>query len=90
MSLFAIEMVQKKSRTSEIMSSMLIQNQGLAIVTTNNTYALVPDILQRDLQIEPSEATIWSRLDAIGQISARLMIHIPLFRKWVMIMPKFG
>lgn len=45
---------------------MLIQNQGLAIVMENNNYASVAYILQRDLRIEPSEATIWSRLDEIG------------------------
>ena len=55
-----VRMVQTKLVTSEIMLSMLIQNQGLAIVTTNNTYASVADILQRDLWIEPGEATIWS------------------------------
>ena len=50
-----VRMVQTELTTSEITSSMLIQNKGLAIVTTNNTHASVADILQRDLQIEPGE-----------------------------------
>ena len=83
-------MVQTESAMSGITLGMLIQKQGLAIVTTNNTYASVAYILQRDLQIEPGEATIWSRLDEFGQITARLMIQRPLFGNWVMIMPEFG
>ena len=69
---------------------MLMQNQGLAIVTTNNTYASVVDILQRDLRIEPGEATIWSRLDELGRIIARMMIQRPVFENWVVITPEFG
>ena len=65
-------MVQIEVATVENTSSMI--NQGLAIVTGNNSYASVANILQRDLRIEPSEATIWSRLDELGQITARLMI----------------
>ena len=72
------------------MSDIIVQNQVLAIATTDNTYSLVGNILQRDLWIEPSEVSIWSRLDALGNISTRLMIHIPLFGNWVVIMPKFG
>lgn len=72
------------------MLGMLIQNQGLAIVTTNNTHESIADILQRDPRIEPSEATIWSQLDEFGQITTRLMIQRPLFGNWVMIMPEFG
>ena len=85
-----VGMVQTESTTWEITLGMIVQNQGLAIVTTNNTYASIADILQRDLQIEPGEATIWSRLDALGQISARLMIHRPLYGNWVMITLEFG
>ena len=69
---------------------MLIQNQVLSILIVNNTYASVADILQRDLQIELGEATIWSQLDEFGQITARLMIQRPLFGNWVMITPEFG
>lgn len=83
-------MVQIESTTLEIMSGMIVKNQGLAIVTTNNTYASVADILQRDLWIKPGEATIWSRLDELGQITARMMIQRPLFGNWVVIMPEFG
>ena len=85
-----VGMVQTESTMSEITSGMLIQNQGLAIVTTNNTYASVEDILQRDLWIEPGEATIWSRLDEFGQITARMMIQRQLFGNWVMITHEFG
>ena len=83
-----VGMVQLEATTLENTSSMI--NQGLAIVTTYNTYASVADILQRDLQIEPGEATIWSRLDELGQIISRLMIQRPLFGNWVVMMPKFG
>ena len=58
---FVVEMVQIKVVMVENMSSMI--NQGLAIVVGNNSYASVVDILQRDLQIDLGEATIWSRLD---------------------------
>ena len=75
---------------SEITSGMLVQNQGLAIVMTNNTYVVVADILHRDLRIEPGEATVWSQLDEFGQITARMMIQRPLFGNWVVIMPEFG
>ena len=61
-----VRMVQIEGAMLESMSSMLIQNQGLAIVTTNNTYALVAYILQRDLRIRPGEGTIWSPLDELG------------------------
>ena len=44
---FVAEMVQTKVVTLENTSNMI--NQGLAIVTGNNSYALVVDILQRDL-----------------------------------------
>ena len=87
---YAIRMVLTKSTMSEITLSMLIQNRGLAIVMENNTYASIADILQRDLRIEPSEATIWSRLDEFGQITTRLMIQGPLFGNWFMITPEFG
>jgi hypothetical protein len=59
-----VEMVQIEVETLENTSSMI--NQGLAIVVGNNSYALVADILQRDLRIEPVEATIWSQLDELG------------------------
>ena len=65
-------------------------NQGLAIVVSNNSYASVVDILQRDLRIEPSEASIWSRLDELGRITTRLMIQRPVFGNWVVITPEFG
>ena len=72
-----VEMVQTEVVTLENMSNMI--NQGLAIVVANNSYASVADILQRDLRIEPGEATIWSRLDKLGGITARLMIQRPIF-----------
>ena len=53
-----VDMVQTKVATLENMSSMI--NQGLAIVAGNNSYASVAYILQRDLRIEPGEASIWS------------------------------
>ena len=59
-----VKMVQTEVVTLENMSGMM--NQGLAIVAENNSYASVADILQRDLQIEPGEASIWSRLDELG------------------------
>ena len=40
-----VGMVQIESMMLEITSGMLIQNQGLAIVIENNTYASVADIL---------------------------------------------
>ena len=83
-----VEMVQIEVSTVENTSSMI--NQGLAIVTGNNSYASVADILQRDLRIEPGEATIWSRLDELGQIMARLMIQRLVFGNLVVIMPEFG
>ena len=81
-------MVQTEVATLENTSSMI--NQGLAIVVGNNSYASVEDILQRDLRIEPGEASIWSRLDELGRIMARLMIQRLVFGNWVVIMPKFG
>lgn len=72
------------------MSDIIVQNQELAIPKVDNAYSSVGDILQRDIWIEPSEASIWSRLDALGQISARLMIHRPLYGNWVMITLEFG
>ena len=42
-----VEMVQTEVATLENTSNMI--NQGLAIVMTNNSYASVADILQRDL-----------------------------------------
>ena len=65
-------------------------NQGLAIVAGNNSYASVVDILQRDLRIESGEASIWSRLDELGRITAKLMIQRPIFGNWVVITPEFG
>ena len=57
--------------TSKILSNILLKNQELSIATiTNpmNTYTLVGNILQRDLQIRPGEAFIWSRLDALVKL----------------------
>lgn len=65
-------------------------NQGLAIVAGNNSYALVADILQSDLRIELGEASIWSQLDELGQITARLRIQRLVFGNWVVITPEFG
>ena len=59
-----VGMVQIEAATLENTSSMI--NQGLVIVAGNNSYASVADILQRDLRIEPSEATIWSCLNEMG------------------------
>jgi hypothetical protein len=83
-----VMMVQIEATTLENMSSMI--NEGIAIVMTNNTYASVVDILQRDLRIEHGEATIWNRLDELGRITARLMIQRLVFGNWVVIMPEFG
>ena len=51
-----VEMVQIEVVMLENTSNMI--NQGLAIVAENNSYASVADILQRDLRIEPGEASI--------------------------------
>ena len=48
-SLSVVKMVQIELVMSESTSSMLIQNQGLAVVMANNTNASVAYILQRDL-----------------------------------------
>ena len=82
-----VRVVQIESMTSYILSDIIVQNQELAITTTDNAYLLVGNILQRDLQIKPGEASIWSRLDALGQIRTRMMIHKPLYGIWVMITP---
>ena len=47
----------------------------------------VPQTLERDLHIQPSQASIWSRLDNQGQIKARLMIQRPLQGNWIVITP---
>ena len=52
-----VKIVQTEVVTLENTSNMI--NQGLEIVAENNSYASVVDILQRDLQIEPGEASIW-------------------------------
>ena len=85
-----VKVVEIEPTTLETMSKIIVQNQELAIATTTNTFSSVGDILQRDLWIELGEASIWSRLDALGQISARLMIQRPLFGNWVVITPEFG
>ena len=69
-----VGMVQIEVAMLENTLSMI--NQGLAIVTRNNSYALVGDILQRGLWIEPGEATMWSLLDELGWITARMMMSI--------------
>ena len=79
--------------TSEILLNIVLQNQELAIATTTNpmsSYSWSGSILQRDLQIKPGEASIWSWLDALGQISSTSMIHKPLYGNSVMITPEFG
>ena len=60
----AVGVVQIEAATLENTLSLI--NQGLEIITGNNSYASVADILQRDLRIEPGEATIWSQLDKLG------------------------
>ena len=85
-----VGVIQIETTVPEILSDILVQNQELAIATIDNAYSLVGSILQRDLQIEPGEASIWSQLDVFGQISARLMIHRPLYGNWVLITPEFG
>jgi hypothetical protein len=85
-----VGVVQIEMTTSEILSDILVQNQELAIATADNAYSSVGNILQIDLRIEPGEASIWSWLDVLGQISARLMIYRPLYGNWVIITPKFG
>ena len=73
--------------------NIVLQNQELEIATITNSmsaYSSVGIILQRDLQIKPGEASIWSQLDALGQISSKLMIHITLYGNWVVITPEFG
>ena len=88
-----IGVILTKMTTSEILSNILIQNQELEIATIANsmsTYSFVGSVLQRYLRIEPGEASIWSQLDVLGQISTKLMIHRPLYGNWVMITPEFG
>ena len=85
-----VGVVEIESTTSETMSEIIVQNQELTIATADNTFSSVGDILQRDLWIEPGEASIWSRLDELGHISARLMIQRPFFGNWVVITPEFG
>ena len=85
-----VKVVEIEPTTLETMSKIIVQNQELAIATTTNTFSSVGDILQRDLWIEPGEASIWSRLDELGHISARLMIQRPFFGNWVVITPEFG
>lgn len=55
-----VGVVQIESTTSEIMLDMIVKNQELAIAAADNAYSSVGNILQRDLWIEPGEATIWS------------------------------
>ena len=85
-----VGVVQIEMTTSKILSNILVQNQELEIAIVDNTYSSVGNILQRHLWIEPGEASIWSRLDALGQISARMMIHKPLYGNCVMITLEFG
>ena len=54
-----------------------------------NAYSLVGSILQRYLWIKHGEASIWSQLDGLGQISSRMMIQKLLYGNWVVITPKF-
>ena len=54
-----VGVIQIETTTSETLSNILVQNQELAIVIVDNTYSLVGSILQRDLQIEPGEVSIW-------------------------------
>ena len=72
------------------MSDIVVQNQELAIIIADNTYSSVGNIVQRELWIEPGEASIWNRLDALGHISAKFMIHRPLYGNWDMITHEFG
>ena len=55
-----VGVVQIETTTSKYLLDILVQNQELAIATTDNAYSSVGNILQRDLQIEPGEAFIWS------------------------------
>ena len=66
MILSAVGVVEIELATLETMLDIIVQNQELAIATTDNTYSSVGDILQRDRQIDPGEASIWSRLDTLG------------------------
>ena len=69
---------------------IIVQNQELAIVIAGCSYSSVGNILQRDIQIDHGEVSIWSWLDVLAQISARLMIHWPLYGNWVTITLEFG
>ena len=53
-----VGVVQIEMMTSKILLDIILQNQELAIITTNNAYSSVGNILQRDLWIEPGEASI--------------------------------
>ena len=55
-----VGVVQIEMTTSEILSDIIVQNQELAISTTNNTFLSVGDILQRDIWIKPGDVSIWS------------------------------
>ena len=59
-SLSVVVVIQIETTTSKIMSDVIVHNQDVAIATIDNAYSLVGNILQRDLQIELGEATIWS------------------------------
>ena len=88
-----IGVILTETTTLEILSNILTENQELAITTTANpmdTYSSVGSILQRDLWIKPGEASIWIRLDVLGQISVRLMVHRPLYGNWIVITLEFG
>ena len=61
-----VGVVKIEPTTSEIMSNIIVQNQELAIAIVDNMYSSIGDILQRDLQIDHGEVSIWSRLDALG------------------------
>ena len=77
---FAVEVIQIETTASKILLNILVKNQEHAITIADNAYSSVGGILQRGLRIELGEASIWSQLDALGRISFKLMIHIPLWK----------
>ena len=73
--------------------STILQNQELAITSSTNHVTICPSvrhILERELQVGPREESIWSRIDDLGQVTARLIINRPLYGNWVMITLEFG
>lgn len=50
----------------------------------------VPQILERELHIQPVQASIWSQINDQGKFREILMIQIPLEWNWIVITLEFG